>query len=88
MQLNGKALGLTVGLLWSVGLFLVSLLNLIWPGYGVAFLDVVDAVYPGYHRGTTIGLLVGPVYCFVDGFIGGFIFAWLYNRFTGSAATE
>ena len=88
MQLNGKALGLTVGLLWSGGLFLVSLLNLMWPGYGVALLDVVDAVYPGYHAGTAIGLLVGPVYGFVDGFIGGCIFAWLYNRFNGSAATE
>ncbi len=88
MQLNGKALGLTVGLLWSGGLFLVSLLNLMWPGYGVALLDVVDAVYPGYNAGTAIGLLVGPAYGFVDGFIGGCIFAWLYNRFNGSAATE
>ncbi|MEE2708935.1 MAG: hypothetical protein VYA69_05000 [Gemmatimonadota bacterium] len=88
MQLNGKALGFTVGLLGSGGLITVALLNLIWPGYGVAFLDVVDAVYPGYHRGTAVGLLVGSVYCFVDGFIGGWIFAWLYNRLSGSAATE
>ena len=88
MHLNRKAFGLTVGLLWSGGLFSVALLNLIWSGYGVAFLDVVNAVYPGYHRGTAIGLLVGPAYCFVDGFIGGWIFAWLYNRFVGSVAAE
>ncbi len=88
MQLNGKALGLTVGLLGGGGLFTVALLNLIWPEYGVAFLDVVDAVYPGYHRGTAVGLLIGPAYGFADGFIGGWIFAWLYNRFSGSAAAE
>jgi len=30
MQLNRKAFGLTVGLLWSGGLFSMALLNLIW----------------------------------------------------------
>ena len=88
MQLNAKAFALTAGLIWAVGLFLVILPNLIWSGYGVAFLDMVDSIYPGFHRGTAIGLIVVPLYAFVDAFIVGWIFAWLYNRFAGPATSE
>ncbi len=80
MRFNIIALAITTGLFWGVAILLVSLANLIWPGYGVAFLDVTASVYPGYHAGTGIGsVVVGTVYALVDGAIGGAIFAWLYN---------
>jgi hypothetical protein len=80
MRFNVIALAITTGLFWGAAILLVSLANLIWPGYGVAFLDVTASVYPGYHAGTGIGsVVVGTVYALVDGAIGGAIFAWLYN---------
>jgi len=80
MRFNVVALAITTGLFWGAAILLVSLANLIWPGYGVAFLDVTASVYPGYHAGTGIGsVVVGTVYALVDGAIGGAIFAWLYN---------
>lgn len=80
MRFNIIALAITTGLFWGAAILLVSLANLIWPGYGVAFLDVTASVYPGYHAGTGIGsVVVGTVYALVDGAIGGAIFAWLYN---------
>ena len=85
MKLNVKAFALTIGLVWAVALFLIILANLIWCEYGVALLDVVDSIYPGYHRGTTVGLIVGPLYGFVDAVVAGWIFAWLYNRFCGKS---
>ena len=88
MQLNAKAFAVTAGLIWAAGLFLMILLNLIWSGYAVAFLDVVDSIYPGYHRESAIGLIVGPLYAFVDGLIAAWIFAWVYNRFAGPAPTN
>lgn len=80
MRFNVVALAITTGLFWGAAILLVSLASLIWPGYGVAFLDVTASVYPGYHAGTGIGsVVVGTVYALVDGAIGGAIFAWLYN---------
>ena len=80
MRLNVTAFGLTAGLLWGAALLVVALANLIWPGYGRAFLDVTGSLYPGYHPGTGAGsAVVGALYGLVDGLIGGAVFAWLYN---------
>ena len=53
---------------------------MIWPGYGLAFLQLCASVYPGYHPGSGLGsVFIGAVYALFDGLIGGAIFAWLYN---------
>jgi len=84
MRLNLKALGLTAGILWALALFLTGMMNLIWPGYGVAFLRAMASVYPGYHASGSLGdLIVGTLYAFVDGALCGLVFGWLYNRFLG-----
>ena len=88
MGLNAKAFALTVGVIWAGGLFLVILVNMIWSGYAVAFLDVVDSIYPGFHRGSGSGLIIGPLYALLDGAVAGWIFAWLYNRLSGQGASE
>ena len=37
-----------------------------------------------YHPGTGVGsVVIGTIYALVDGFIGGAIFGWLYNRLVG-----
>lgn len=81
MKFNITALSLTVGLIWGAAILIVGLANLIWPGYGRAFLDVTASIYPGYHPGSGAGsVITGTVYGLTDGAIGGAVFGWLYNR--------
>jgi hypothetical protein len=80
MKFNTTALAITTGVFWGAAILLVSLANLIWPGYGVALLDLASSVYPGYQPGTGFGsVIVGTLYAAIDGAVAGAIFAWLYN---------
>lgn len=80
MKLNVKALAITAALVWGGAIFLVGIANLIWPGYGADFLQLVSSIYPGYKGTATFGeVIVGTLYGVVDGFICGLVFAWLYN---------
>lgn len=85
MKLSVKGMAIAFALLWGVlAMFLTGLANLIWPGYGKAFLDLMASVYPGYHATASLGdVIVGALYGVVDGAVGGALFAWLYNRFAG-----
>jgi membrane associated rhomboid family serine protease len=61
---------------------MVAVTNLIWPGYGTRFLQVVASIYPGYDSSGSIGaVIVGTVYALIDGAIFGLVFGWLYNWF-------
>ncbi len=81
MGLNIKSFALAAGILWGAAILLVGIGNIMFPGYGSAFLKLVASVYPGYvHDASYMQVLFGSAYGFVDGVIGGAIFAWLYNR--------
>ena len=80
MRLNVKALALTLGFFCGLAMLIVASANQVWPTYGRALLDVVASVYPGYQPSAGIGsVIVGTLYAFVDGAVGGALFAWLYN---------
>ena len=80
-MISAKALALTAGILWAACVFLVGIGNLIWPSYGVAFLEIPRSIYPGFASTTGfLGVVVGSLYALVDGAIAGAVFAWLYNR--------
>jgi hypothetical protein len=82
MKLSIRALMITAALLWGGGLLLVGLLNLASESYGLAFLQMMSSVYPGFHVSRTLGdVLVGTGYAAVDGAICGLLFGWLYNAF-------
>ena len=82
MKLSIKGLAWTSGLLWGVSLFLVGVLNLIWPHYGTGFLDVIRSIYPGYKAlSGFVGVIVGTLYAVVDGAVAGALFGWLFNYF-------
>jgi hypothetical protein len=88
MKFNLKALALTSGILWALVLFLIGIANLLWSGYGIAFLQLCASVYPGYKAsGTFFDVISGTVYAFVDGAIAGLVFGWLYNVFVGKSST-
>jgi hypothetical protein len=87
MKLSVKGLALTSAIMWGGSIFIMGVLNLIWAGYGVAYLDMVRSIYPGYAATSGFGgVIVGTCYGLVDGFVGGAIFAWLYNALKGGGA--
>ena len=82
MRLSAKALAWSCALLWGACMLVVGLINLAAPSYGAAFLHGMGSVYPGfYHVRTFWDVLLGAIYGFVDGAIGGWIFSWIYNSF-------
>ncbi|MDA2937449.1 hypothetical protein MYX75_04200 [Acidobacteria bacterium AH-259-A15] len=84
MKINVRALALTLSLTWAGAILVTGLANLIWPSYGIAFLQVIASVYPGYQAVASLREVVaGTVYGLADGFVGGLIVGWLYNLFAG-----
>lgn len=83
MKLCTCTFAIAAAILWSLAVLLVGLANLQWPSYGQEFLAVVASIYPGYKAtgvGSGIGnVVVGALYALLDGFVGGLVFAWLYN---------
>jgi hypothetical protein len=81
MKLNTLAFGLTCGLMWGFGVFFLT-----W--WIIAFMGVTnDPIVLGYlYRGynvSPIGSVIGLAWALADGFVGGVIFAWLYNLIAG-----
>ena len=79
MKLKPFALGLSIGLVWGVTLFITTWLSY-FTGYGKLLLDVLaGSVYPGYTI-SPAGSFVGFLYGFVDLSIIGILIGWIYNR--------
>jgi hypothetical protein len=84
MSLNIKALAVVAGIMWGGLFLLVGVANLIFPSYGVAFLQLGDSIYPGYTaQAGFVSVILATLYALVDGVICGAIFGWLYNYVTG-----
>ncbi len=82
MRFSLKAVTLAVAIVWGGAILLVGLVNLVWPAYGLGFLQAISSVYPGFHVSHTIGsVLIGTIYGLLDGAVAGILFAWLYNAF-------
>ena len=81
MRLKVRALALAGGIAWGLVIFLLTYWFLIF-GYEGETLARLSNVYLGYSV-TWYGAFVGLIWGFVDGFIGGALLAWLYNKFAG-----
>jgi len=80
MNLSIKGLAITAAIFWGTALLIVGCVNIIFPGYGSNFLEVIGSIYPGYQPGTGFSsVIIGSLYGVVDAGIGAAIFAWLYN---------
>ncbi len=79
MALNVKSFALTCGLIWGIGLFALTWWIIAFDG-ATAEPTIIGRVYRGYTL-SAAGSVVGLVWAFADGLIGGAIFAWLYNLF-------
>lgn len=78
-MLNPKAFGLSGGVLWGLAMLVLTFVGMN-AEYGASFFAFMMDVYPGYEM-TMAGAFIGLVYGFLDGFIGLYLFAWLYNWF-------
>jgi hypothetical protein len=84
MKLNLKALTVTFAILWAGVLLVVGVANIVWSGYGMAFLQMMASIYPGYAASGSFGdVIVGSLYALVDGAIMGLILSGLYNFMAG-----
>ena len=78
MKLDVKALALSCGLIWGLGLFLVTWWVILLDGAS-GEVTWLGHVYRGYSI-SPVGSVIGGAWGFVDGAIGGAILAMLYNR--------
>lgn len=82
MKLSIKALAITAAIIWGAALLIVGSANMMFPGYGSDFLEVIGSVYPGYQPTTGFSsVIIGSLYGVVDAGIGAALFAWVYNFF-------
>jgi len=77
MKLNVRAFALTCGLVWGVGLFLLTWWIIAFDG-ATGEPTLIGRLYRGYSI-SPAGSFIGLIWAFVDGLVIGAIFAWLYN---------
>lgn len=77
MRFNIKAFGLTCGIFWALSVFIMTWWLIAFHAEGD--LKLLTVFYRGFEV-TPIGSIIGLIWGFFDGLIGGLIFAWLYNK--------
>ena len=79
MKLRPVALGVALGSVWGVSLFITTWISY-YTGYGKLFLEVLaQSIYPGYTI-TPIGSFLGLLYGFADGFVSAVLIGYIYNK--------
>lgn len=77
MKLNIKAFAFTCALVWGFGLFFLTWWIIAFDG-ATGEPTLIGRLYRGYTI-TPVGSVIGLIWAFFDGLVGGTIFAWLYN---------
>ena len=81
MKLNVNAFAFACAIIWGVGLFALTWWIIAFNGQ-TGEPTIIGQIYRGYNI-SAIGSVIGLVWAFFDGLIGGAIFAWLYNLMAG-----
>ena len=84
MTLNKNALGLTLGILYSLCMFLTAL-TAAYLNWGSGMVMIAGDFYIGY-KASFLGGIIGAIWGFIDGYICGFLIAWLYNRLSRNSS--
>jgi hypothetical protein len=79
MKLNLKAFALACGIVWGLGLFVLTWWMIAFDG-ATGEPTLIGKLYRGYTV-SPVGSLIGLAWAFVDGLLGGAVFAWVYNLF-------
>ncbi len=86
MKLNVKAFALTFGLIWGIGVFILTWWIIACDGV-TGEVPFLGRVYRGYTI-SPLGSIIGLIWGLLDGGIGGAIFAWLYNLIAARTSSE
>jgi hypothetical protein len=86
MKLDVKAFALTCGIVWGLGLPVLTWWIIAFDGPSVDP-TWLGHLYRGYNL-TITGSLIGAVWAFFDGLIGGAVFAWLYDLMEARVVTR
>ena len=78
MKLNIKAFALVCGLMWGLGVFCLAWWIMMFEG-ATGEVPFLGHLYRGFNI-SPLGSVIGLVWAFFDGLVGGAIFAWLYNK--------
>jgi len=79
-KLSVKAFMKAGGILWGGALLFVGLVNLGYPGYGKAFLEMIGSVYFIHPAAPSLGSVLGLTgIAILDGAVAAGIFALIYN---------
>jgi len=84
MKLNIKAFAAAFGLIWGIGIFVLTWWIIAFEG-STEDITFLGRVYRGYNI-SPAGSVIGLLWALADGAIGGAIFAWLYNLIAGKTA--
>ncbi len=100
-KLSVRRSAIAMGGILGGAALVVGLWNLRHPGYGQVFLDTLASIYPIYagSDGSPKSVLILTGMAFINGAVGGFVFALIYNfgkkkhhehghEHSGHAATE
>jgi hypothetical protein len=85
MKLNVWAFALTCCLVWGFGVFALTWWIIAFDGASTGP-TLLGKIYLGYSI-TPAGSVIGLIWALVDGFVGGAIFAWLYNLLARTDST-
>lgn len=80
MRLNGRAWGISMGLLLGGGLFIATNFLILKGGLNIGrHLRLLSVFFPGYSV-TFVGSVIGFIYAFVVGYALGRLVGVVYNR--------
>ena len=73
-------MGLTLGILWGASMAVIATIRAFAPDYGMDFFLLMASIYPGISgSGGSSDIVVCALYGLLDGFLFGFLIAWVYN---------
>ena len=75
-KLNAKALAIGVGISWGLCMLFLGWLSIF--GWGRKLVEIISSVYIGF-KPTLLGSIIGAIWGFIDGVIGGALIAIIYN---------
>jgi hypothetical protein len=78
MKLNVKAFTVAFGFMWALAMLFLAWVSSF--GWGIRDVSVISGIYLGYAP-TFLGGIIGFLWGFVDGAIGGFLLSSFYNYF-------
>jgi len=79
-RLHVLSFGLAFGTVWGLSVLLIGLFAAFF-GVGTPFVIMLGSLYHGFEA-SIAGSIVGLFWGFFDAFIGGVVFAYLYNWFS------